>query len=486
MLFWILSALLLAVVYYANQYFFNYWKRLGVPQCEEPKFLFGDIAGVFLGRKCIGETFSDFYNRFKHNKIHGLYFSYRPSLVINDPEVVQEVMIKDFTSFHDRGLFTDGKVDPLGAHLFLLGGQKWRDLRVKLSPTFTSGKLKTMYPIINDCAKTLQEYLVKNTQNGKHFEFDARDLFARFTTNIISSVAFGIENDSINDRENIFRKMGSKIFQVNLKAKVLGILAFFTPSIIDKLKVKQIDREIDDFIFSVVKQTIDHREKDVQAAGRKDFMQLMIQLKNQGYVSVDKNEENEVESQKTSEAKKLTFEEIAAQAFVFFAAGESDNNLVVFCVDKFIMFPSLTGFETSSSTMNFCMYEICKNPEVQKKAHAELDNLLKSGDINDLTYDSLASMKYIDWCIDEALRKYPIVPILNREATKDHTFAGTNMKVEKGTPITIPVLGIQRDPEIYANPMEFRPERFENSSTGNPNAKGVCYMPFGDGPRNCN
>ncbi|XP_037040256.1 cytochrome P450 6A1-like [Bradysia coprophila] len=205
MVFWLLAVLLVAVIYYVNQYYLNYWKRLGVPQHDAPTFLFGDIANQFFGSKIsIGETFNDFYNRFKHNKIHGLYFSYRPSLIVNDPEVVQEVMIKDFTSFHDRGLFVDTEIDPLGAHLVLLGGQKWRDLRGKLSPIFTSGKLKGMYPIIRDCAKTLQDYLVNKTENTKQFEFESRDLFARFTTNVISSVAFGIENDCINDRENIF------------------------------------------------------------------------------------------------------------------------------------------------------------------------------------------------------------------------------------------------------------------------------------------
>lgn len=145
----------------------------------------------------------------------------------------------------------------------------------------------------------------------------------------------------------------------------------------------------------------------------------------------------------------------------------------------------IAGFETSSSTMNFCMYELSKNPDKQKKVHEELDNLLKSGDINNLTYDVLASMKYLECCIDETLRKYPIVPILNRESTKDHTFAGTNMTIEKGTPITIPVLGLQRDPEIYDEPLEFRPERFLNSPNGSGKGKGIFYLPFGDGPRSC-
>ncbi|XP_037051281.1 probable cytochrome P450 6a14 [Bradysia coprophila] len=464
MVFWVLAALLVAVIYYANQYFFSYWKRLGVPQQDAPTFLFGDIADIFFGgKKSIGVTFLEFYNRFKHNKIHGLYFSYRPSLIVNDPEVIQEVIIKDFSSFHDRGMFVDAEVDPLSAHLFSLSGQKWRDLRVKVSPTFTSGKLKVMYPTIRDCAKTLQDHLAKNAQNVKCYEFDSRDLFARFTTTVISSVAFGIENDCINDRDNIFRKMGERIFERNWKEKLVQIISLFTPKILEKLKIKRISQEMEDFFMSVVRDSIDLREKGGSSAQRKDFMQLMIQLKNQGYVSVDKNEEHEVQKQKSSEMKKLTIDEIAAQAFVFFVA----------------------GFETSSSTMNFCMYELSKNPDIQRKVHEELDNTWKSGDMNDLTYDVLGSMKYLDWCVDETLRKYPIVPFLNRESTRDHQFSGTNMKIEKGILITIPVLGIHRDPEIYDSPMEFRPERFENSSTGNPNVRGVCYMPFGDGPRSC-
>lgn len=314
MAFWVLAALLAAIIYYANRYYFNYWKRLGVPQNDTPTFLFGDIAKQILkNQRSIAKTFTDFYNKYKKNKVHGLYFSYRPTLIINDPEVVQEVLIKEFTTFHDRGLFVDTDIDPLGFHLFLLTGQKWRDLRVKLSPLFTSGKLRGMYPIVRDCARTLQEYVVKNTKSTRKFEFDSRDLFARFTIDVISSVGFGIDNDCINNRENIFLKMGEKIFEIDWKIKIMLILAFFVPKICHKLKMKQIDKSVDDFMFSVVEQAINLREKGGSAAERKDFMQLIIQLKNQGYVSVDKDDEHEVEKGKPSEAKKLTLTETAAQ-----------------------------------------------------------------------------------------------------------------------------------------------------------------------------
>ena len=110
---------------------------------------------------------------------------------------------------------------------------------------------------------------------------------------------------------------------------------------------------------------------------------------------------------------------------------------------------------------------------------------MKAANSKEVTYDMLGEMKYLECCIDEALRKYPIVPMLNRECTKDHTFTGTKYTIEKGTSLFIPVQGIQRDPDIYENPMEFRPERFLDSPTGNGNSKGLFYLPFGDGPRNC-
>lgn len=57
--------------------------------------------------------------------------------------------------------------------------------------------------------------------------------------------------------------------------------------------------------------------------------------------------------------------------------------------------------------------------------------------------------------------------------------------VSKGTLVYIPLLGLQRDPEIFENPLQFKPERFLNSPTGGGQSKGLFYLPFGDGPRAC-
>ncbi|CAG9801981.1 unnamed protein product [Chironomus riparius] len=464
MILFALLAILAVVIYFTNQHYFSYWTNRGFPY-KEPTFFLGELKGMITMKKSFGDFFTHIYENYKNKKLLGLYFTYRPTLLVNDPMLIQEIMIKDFTSFHDRGFPVDEEIDPLGGHLFLLAGQRWRDLRVKLSPTFTSGKLKGMYPAINDCGHVLQNYIEKEVKNGNDV-FDARDLLARFTTTVISSVAFGIENDCINDPNNIFRKMGLKIFQPSFRQMVQDILGMFVPSVLIKLKIKQIPQDIEDFFMSVVKQSIDRRENNKELE-RKDFMQLLIQLKNQGYVSADKDDEIDDKikehDNKKLETKKLTFNEVAAQTFLFFVA----------------------GFETSSSTSNLCLFELCRHPEIQKKVQKEIDEALKAANTNEITYDILQDLKYLECCVDEALRKYPIVPVLIRECTKDHTFSETNWTVEKGTTIFLPVQALQRDPNIYDNPMEFIPERFIDSPTGNGNSKGLYYLPFGDGPRNC-
>lgn len=323
MIFWALLAILGVVIYFTNQHFFSYWENRGFPY-KEPTFLLGELKGMITMKKSFGEFFTHLYENYKHQRLLGLYFTYRPTLIVNDPLLIQEIMIKDFTSFHDRGFPVDEEIDPLGGHLFILAGQRWRDLRVKLSPTFTSGKLKGMYPAIKDCGHVLQDFIGKEVKNGYNV-FDMRDLLARFTTNVISSVAFGIENDCINDRENIFRKMGLKIFEPSFKQMTQDILGMFVPKLLISLKIKQIPQDIEDFFMSVVKQSIDSREKNKELE-RKDFMQLLIQLKNQGYVSADKDDEIDDKIKEHDniklETKKLTFNEVAAQTFLFFIAGK--------------------------------------------------------------------------------------------------------------------------------------------------------------------
>ena len=98
-----------------------------------------------------------------------------------------------------------------------------------------------------------------------------------------------------------------------------------------------------------------------------------------------------------------------------------------------------------------------------------------------MNYDSIMDMKYMDMVVDETLRMYPPATRLDRVASNDYEFEG--IKIKKGQVIGVPIYALHHNPELYPNPEEFDPERFndENKKTRD----NVAYLPFGAGPRNC-
>lgn len=105
---------------------------------------------------------------------------------------------------------------------------------------------------------------------------------------------------------------------------------------------------------------------------RRDFFQLLIQLRNTGEVQ----EEGDWNIKATHAEKLLSLDEMSAQAFFFFVA----------------------GYESTSTTMTFCMYELARNPALQQKAFEEIQQVLANHD-GVLNYDSLGEMKYLKNCI---------------------------------------------------------------------------------------
>jgi cytochrome P450 family 6 len=83
----------------------------------------------------------------------------------------------------------------------------------------------------------------------------------------------------------------------------------------------------------------------------------------------------------------------------------------------------------------------------------------------------------------ETLRKYPAVPVLSRECTKDYKIPGTNVVLEKGMTTIIPVFALHHDPKYYPDPERFDPERFNENEKSK--RHHFVYLPFGEGPRIC-
>ena len=443
-----ISSVIIAGWYiYYKLHIFKFWQKRGVFYVE-PTFPTGNIMPIVIGKRSQAEFFGDIYHRYKQHPLVGIYMLHKPFLIINDLDLIRDVLAKQFTNFHDRGFFCNEKTDPLSGHLFQLPGKKWRNLRVKLTPTFTAGKLKQMFPIMKDIGNTLATYLEEKAQTRS--TIDVKDVFSRYAVDIIMSAAFGITCDSLENPDNEFRYWGKKIFDPK---PLWNALIVWAPQVFDFFSIPYTDKDVTNFFINVFKETVEYRESN--NIERKDFLNLLMQLMRNGYVEADDN------SEAANLAKnKLTMTEAAAQAFVFY----------------------LAGFETSSTTVTFCLYELAMHQDIQNKVREEIQTHLKKHG-GELTYDAVNEMTYLHKVISETLRKYPPVTVLNRICTNETTMEGTKFVIPKGIAVTIPVFGIHRDANIYPNPDKFDPERFteENIKARHPYA----YLPFGEGPRIC-
>ncbi|XP_021934435.1 cytochrome P450 6k1-like [Zootermopsis nevadensis] len=456
---WVTIATILTTVYVYFRVSFLYWKKRGVPTLN-PTAPFGDFGKAILTKKSFQQVINEFYNDFDGQRFGGVYSFSSPALLIRDPEIIKAVLVKDFNKFHSHGIITNEEVEPLQGNLFALSGSKWRNLRVKLSPTFTSGKMKMMFGTMVDCGKELQTFLQEPANNKETIE--VKDILARFSTDIIASCAFGIQCNCLKNPDAEFRIWGRKIFEPTFSGKILRTITFLLPSSSRFFRSSFLSKGVTDYFMKMVKETVEYREKnDVK---RNDFMQLMIQLKNKtlGVAEEDNIKLGNLDADETENNApfEITVNVIAAQAFVFF----------------------LAGFETSSTTMTFCLYELALNPDIQERLRAEIDTVVEKHDGN-ITYESIFEMEYLDKVVDETLRKYPPATTIRRECTKSVKLHGTDVLVEKGTKLLFPIMAIHHDPKYYPDPERFDPERF--SEVEKKKRPHFTYLPFGEGPRIC-
>lgn len=125
-------------------------------------------------------------------------------------------------------------------------------------------------------------------------------------------------------------------------------------------------------MINIVKSQIEFRETN--NVSRKDFIQILIQLRNNSQI----NDDNDSWDVKTSSSslKRMTIEQCAAQVFLFYVA----------------------GYDSTATTLSYTLYELAKNPEIQRRIQEDIDITLEKHN-GELTYESILDMKYVDICV---------------------------------------------------------------------------------------
>ncbi|XP_078424653.1 thromboxane-A synthase isoform X1 [Cetorhinus maximus] len=464
-----LFVLFLGLLYWYSVSPFSELERIGIKHPKPSPF----VGNLFFFQKGFFEGHQELVQ--KYSRVCGYYFGRQATIVIAEPEMLKQILVKDFSNFGNRMKVTFSRKPLTDSLLFLQDGD-WKNVRSVLTPTFSSTKMREMCPLINQAADTLMKNLKTHADSGKGF--DIHRCYGCFSMDVIASVAFGTQVDSQKNPEDPFVKHANFIFNINF-FKPLILLSIIFPSIMMRIRhflPGTSMSKVNDFFTSVIKDIIAQRDQQPSDQRRKDFLQLMLDARiSTDYTTVEKfdmvNSNGQIEeTSETQNAKPtattnlpkiqkriLTLDKILGQAFIFFAA----------------------GYETTGSTLAFTSYLLATHPESQELLLKEVNKFFESHTTPD--YNNVQSLPYLDMVMSESLRMYPPGVRFQRICEKDCFVKGHF--IPAGMTIEVPVGVLHYDPKYWPEPEKFKPERFspEMKTERHP----FVYLPFGAGPRSC-
>ncbi|XP_072395741.1 cytochrome P450 6k1-like isoform X1 [Diabrotica undecimpunctata] len=409
----------------------KYWQKRGVFSPEVTPII-GHFLDVFLCRQNIVECIKQYYDKID-KPYFGLYVFDEPFFVVKDAVLAKHILVKDFNHFRDRNVASPDHNLLIQNFMFNQKNPTWKRDRSNLTPIFSPTKLKEMFPIIKTCGLNFMDYL-------KRYEgiLDAKEAASRFSTDVISQCAFGIDSHNYEKDISTFQKYGNKCFDLSFRNSFCQTIYVLKPQWVNKLKLEFLPTDASNYLCNIVLNTMKIR-KDTER--RNDVIDALKDMK----------ENNQFDDRDSDIV-------ISGIVFQFF----------------------LAGYESTSTTIAFLLYNLAKNICIQEKLRNEIRCSLKKH--GSLTYDAIMDIPYLDMCVDESLRMYPVLPFYERKCNEDYHVPNSEVIIEKGKAVLISSYAFHMDEKYFPNPNIFDPERFRHKID---HTNGIFYMPFGEGPRKC-
>ncbi|XP_023515572.1 cytochrome P450 71A24-like isoform X2 [Cucurbita pepo subsp. pepo] len=380
----------------------------------------------------------------RHGPLFLLHLGSKPTIVVSSSEIARDVMKthdlvfanRPKSSMADKLLYNANDISAAPY------GEYWRQMRsVGVLHLLSNKRVQSFRSVREEEVKLMIEKIQQNP-----ISVNLTETFSGVTNNVVCRVALGAKYGVGED----WIKLRSLILEFLELLGSFGVRDFI-PWLgwIDGIsgldaRAKRVAKELDVFLGRVIQDHVDSENRDENSGKHKDLVDVLLWIQRNNTIGFP-----------------LEMDSIKALILDMFAAGT----------------------ETTSTVLEWTMSELLKHPEVMKKLKSEIREISGDHKAYYVNEDDLDKMHYLKAVLKETLRLHPPIPLLvPRESTQCIKLRGYDIKPK--TRVMINAWAIGRDPEVWDEAEEFRPERFMNNSI---DFKGQDFelIPFGAGRRGC-
>lgn len=373
---------------------------------------------------------------------------WKPRLFTADPEVAQDVLVRQATAFSKPSAVKLFLGPFLGNGLVTATGETHKRQRRTITPAFHFTNLRAMVRLMD-----VGGFLERHVPAEDGAEVDVVHLMSEATLHIIAKAAFGADFEADPTSADVIREVFTTSVAVHtwrifhLVGLVPGLRSLPTPG---KLLVERNMARLTAEAERLVESRRAGRSRNLlENESGKDLLDLLLEARD-------------------SDGS---------------GAGMSQRQLL----DEMNTFV-LAGHETTATLLSWALKELMEHPEHWARLAAEVDARL--GRDRAFEYEDMREMPFLAAVVQETLRLHPPVSVVVREATRPVELrrsageGGGTVRLEAGDSVTVSVNQIHHDADLWERPEEFVPGRW----LGDPAPRRrhpAAFLPFVMGPRSC-
>ncbi|XP_037960230.1 probable cytochrome P450 309a2 isoform X2 [Teleopsis dalmanni] len=235
---------------------FKYWQKSSL-RIAKPLTFLGTYPSIMTRKRNMVYDIHDVYLNYKsNNRAVGVFVTRKPEILILDPNLAHEILVKNFRLYRD---------------------------------TLTSSWLKQSYTIWQSSCKKLLKVMEDKVGNSGTNIIETRDLCFRFTADVMCNYIWGIDVGTLTNPTEVSHVVGmtDKWIMYTYKTRVYSLMATVTPVVRVIWPFTLFPKETDDFFSKLTRDAVQIRQQQPANTERPDFLNYMLQLQERKGISHD-------------------------------------------------------------------------------------------------------------------------------------------------------------------------------------------------------